>query len=147
MDAQRRLLGELQRGAAAPGSLGGGWRSTMKLPLQITFRHLTPSQSVEAAVKEKADQLDRFCSTIIGCRVAIELIHHKHDTNSVYHVRIDLTVPGDELVVGRDVRLGPVHQDVYVAIREAFHAMRRQVEDYVRRCRGYVKSPRPPAGR
>lgn len=107
----------------------------MKLPLQITFRHFPHSNAVEAAIREKAAELDRFCPRIMGCRVALDLFHHKHKKNNVYHVRIDLTVPHDELVVGRDCRQGPAHQDVYVAIRDAFNAARRQLEDYAQRLR------------
>jgi cold shock CspA family protein len=61
----------------------------------------------------------------------------------VYHVRIDLTVPGDELVVSRDPGKDQAHEDVYVAIRDAFDAARRQLEDHARQQRLQVKTHEP----
>lgn len=110
--------------------------------LQITFRHLSHSDAVEAAVREQAARLERFYRHIIACRVAVELAQHKQANNAVYHVRIDVTVPGEELVVGRDLRRATPHQDVFLAVHEAFRAMQRRLEDYARVQRGDVKPHR-----
>lgn len=112
----------------------------MKLPVQITFRGFPPSEAIEAAVRERAGKLDRFYSGIMGCRVVVEAPHRHHRDGRIYHVRIDLTVPGGELVVKRDPARHGAHQDVYVAIRDAFDAARRQLEDYARRQRLRVKT-------
>lgn len=106
----------------------------MKQPLQITFHGLEPSAAVEAAAREKADKLDQFCADIMSCRVAIELLHKHRHQGRPFAVRIDLTVPGHELAVDR-----VQHEDVYVALREAFDGMRRQLEDRVRQTRGQQK--------
>jgi hypothetical protein len=73
---------------------------------------------------------------------------HRHQrTERLYLVTIRLTVPGEELVTGREHHLHPGHADPYVAVREAFHAARRELEDYVRRMRGDVKHhEEPPHG-
>ncbi|WP_455235090.1 HPF/RaiA family ribosome-associated protein [Thiogranum longum] len=112
----------------------------MKLPLEIVFRNLEPSDAVEAKVRERAEKLENFCKDIMRCEVVIEAHHKHHHQGNLYHVRIDLTVPEAELVASRDPAEHQAHEDVYVAIRDAFDAMRRQLEDYTRRRRGKVKT-------
>ncbi|HHO68640.1 MAG TPA: HPF/RaiA family ribosome-associated protein [Gammaproteobacteria bacterium] len=116
----------------------------MKLPLEIVFRNLEPSEAIEARVRERAEKLERFHQDIMSCRVVIETDHKHHHKGNLYHVRIDLTVPGAELVANRQPYKNHAYEDVYVAIRDAFDAIRRQLEDYVRRRRGHVKHHEPP---
>ena len=112
----------------------------MKLPLQVTFRGMEPSDAVEARVREKAAKLDEFCDDIMGCRVAVEVPHRRHHQGTLYRVRVDLTLPDEELVVSREPSRDHAHEDVYVAIRDAFDAAKRQVEDYVRLRRAVTKT-------
>jgi len=58
----------------------------------------------------------------------------------LYHVRVDLKVPGNEIVVKRDPPEHHSHEDIHVAVRDCFDAVRRQLEDHVRRRRGDVKT-------
>jgi len=119
----------------------------MKLPLEIVFRNLKPSPAIETKVRERAEKLDTFCSDIMSCRVVVEADHKHHHKGNLYHVRIDVTVPGSELVANREPHQKQAHEDVYVAIRDSFDAMRRQLEEHVRRRRGKVKTHEvPPHG-
>lgn len=111
----------------------------MKLPVQIIFRNMVSSAAVEAAVRERADKLDQFYEHIMSCRAVIELHHRHHHQGNLYHVRVDLKVPDAEIVASREPAEHHAHEDVYVAIHDAFDAVRRQLEDYVRRRRGVVK--------
>ena len=111
----------------------------MQLPLQITFRDMAPSPAVEAHIRERADALDRFFKRIIACRVVIEASTGRRRKGKLYHVRVDLTVPGREIVVKRDPAQHHAHEDILVAIRDAFDAVRRQLEDHARDARGDVK--------
>jgi len=107
----------------------------MKIPLQVTFRDMQSSDAVETRIREKADKLGRFYDRIMGCRVVVEMPQrHKHQ-GKLHSVRIDLTVPGAELVANQTQ-----HEDVYIAIRDAFTAITRQLEDYVHKQRGDVKT-------
>jgi hypothetical protein len=100
----------------------------------------------------------------MGCQVLVELAQRHHERGNHYHVRIDLKVPGDELVVVHDASLHAAEKDLQatetaqraeprperkhaaVAVREAFDIARRQLQDYGRRQRGSVKAhPRKPA--
>jgi ribosomal subunit interface protein len=112
---------------------------------QITFRHVPPSPALEEAIREKAAKLDQFCDHIMGCRVVVEAPQHRHHRGNLYNLRIDVTVPGGELVVTRNPSQRHAHEDMYVVIRDAFDAMRRQLEDYVREERGAVKTHTEPA--
>lgn len=120
----------------------------MQLPLQVVFRNMQPSAAVEAKVRERADQLEQFYQPIMSCRVTVEAHHKHHHQGNLFHVRVDLKVPEAELVASRDPGEHHAHEDVYVAIRDAFDAIRRQLEDYVRRRRGHIKEHEtPPHGR
>ena len=112
----------------------------MQKPLEITFRHMAPSPALEAAVRDRAEKLEKFCDQIIGCRIVIESPHKHHHKGNLYHLRIDLTVPGDEIVVRRSPDEEQSYEDPYVAVRDAFDSVRRQLEDYVRVRRGKVKT-------
>ncbi|TNF39031.1 MAG: ribosome-associated translation inhibitor RaiA, partial [Gammaproteobacteria bacterium] len=73
----------------------------MQQPLQITFRDIPYSDALEADIREKAAKLDQFYDHIMSCRVVVELPHGHHHKGKLYHVTIDITVPGEELVVNR----------------------------------------------
>jgi len=107
----------------------------MQTPLQITLKDMPQSQAVETRIREKVDKLHRFHDRIMGCRVVVESPQQRQHQGKLYTVRIDLTVPGAELVANR-----AQDEDVYVAIREAFSAITRQLEEFARRQRGEVKS-------
>jgi ribosome-associated translation inhibitor RaiA len=107
----------------------------MKQPLDLRFLGMASSPAVEVAAREKAVKLERFRPDLMSCRVTIELLHKHKRQGKPYAVRIDITVPGHELSVDR-----VEDEDVYVALRDAFDDMRRQIEDSARRDRGQVKS-------
>jgi ribosomal subunit interface protein len=111
----------------------------MQEAIQITFRGMDPSEFIEARIQAKAADLERFCKDIVSCHVTVETQHHKHHKGNLYAVRIDLRVPGKEIVAGREHRQSHAHEDVYVAVRDAFDAAVRQLEDYTRLRRGDVK--------
>lgn len=120
----------------------------MRLPLQVVFHDLEPSPAIEAKIRERAEKLDLYYDQIMSCRVVVEAPHKHHHKGKLYHVRIGVTVPDEELVVSRDPGQHHAHEDVYVAIRDSFDAIRRQLEDYARRRRGKVKHHEtPPHGR
>jgi cold shock CspA family protein len=125
---------------------------------------MAPSEVVEAHIRQAAEKLDMFCDDIMHCRVLVEIPHQHHRKGKLYHVRIDLTVPGAEFVIKREPKLitdrplrfpkAPddvqleesrepskfaAHEDIQLSIRDAFDAARRKLQDYARRRRGVVK--------
>ncbi len=120
----------------------------MELPLQITFRGIPHSDALEADIRSKAEKLDQFYEKIMACRVMVEKPHGHQHKGELFHIRIDLTVPGGELVIRRGPDEHRAHEDPYVAVRDAFNAARRQLQDYARKQRGKVKHhEEPPHGK
>ena len=115
----------------------------MKIPLQITFRNMQHSAVIEANINEKASKLDRFYDRIMSCRVVVEASQRRHHQGNLYSVRIDITVPGKELAISRQENADP-----YVAVRDAFDAAVRLLEEHGRQLRGVVKAhAEAPTGR
>lgn len=106
----------------------------MQMPLQITIRDFEHSDALETHIREKAAKLDEFSEHITSCRVVVEVPHKHQHQGRQFNVRIDIGVPGSEIVVNHDH-----NEDVYVALRDAFDAAKRQLEDYARKIRGDVK--------
>jgi ribosomal subunit interface protein len=114
----------------------------MKLLLQITFRDMVPLPSVEPEIRRRADKLDQWMPDVMSCQVVVEAEGNRHRTGHVYRVRITVRVPDEEIVVGQR----PLDEDIHRAVRGAFDAADRQLEDYVRRRRGQVKQHQPAVG-
>lgn len=133
----------------------------MELPVQITFHNLEPSSDLEQWVQTEAAKLDKYYGRITSCRVLIEMPHAHRTTGNTYNVRIDLGVPGDELVVkyestlrapsrgrgdkrqSRRMEKEEAHKKPRAAIAAAFKLARRQLEDFAGKQRGEVKSHAP----
>jgi len=107
----------------------------MQRPLKITARDFTLSDAFDAEIREKAAALDTYYDRITGCDVTVEAPVEHHRKGGPFSVHIRLTVPGKELMANRQSEEG-----LAAAIREAFDAIRRQLEDYVRGLRGDVKA-------
>lgn len=119
----------------------------MQLPLQISFRGFPSSPSVEQAIQEKAQKLDQLHPNITSCRVMVEATHRHHHKGKLYHVRIELGVPQNELVISDEKHDKHSHEDVYVAIRDAFDAAKRQLKSHIQRLRHETKAREvPPHG-
>jgi cold shock CspA family protein len=117
----------------------------MQTQPQVSFDDLPVDEAVRNAVLDHVSQLERLSDRITGCHVVIAQPHRHHREGRLYSVRVDLLVPGGEIVVNRDHHLDHAHEDVYVAVRDAFLAARRRLEDHVRRMRGTEKAHPPRA--
>lgn len=128
----------------------------MILPVQVTFDNIAADAALEAEVRELAARLERYYSPITSCRVLVEMLG-RHIHGNLYHVRIDLGLPGGEIVVEtepdlhaglQDTRedrirksgeVSRLHRSPKRAILDAFGEMRRRLQDYARKQRGDVK--------
>ena len=107
----------------------------MQVPLELSTRRITLSPALEAELRKRATKLERHYDRITSCRIAVERPSNHHNEGGPYRVRLDITVPGSELVADKDA------EDLNMAIRDAFAAAERQVEEFARRRRGDVKTP------
>ncbi|MGF1609098.1 MAG: HPF/RaiA family ribosome-associated protein [Kiloniellales bacterium] len=120
----------------------------MDVPLEVSFHNMDRSEAVEAKVREKAQKLERYFGRITSCRVVVEAPERRHAKGNLYRVKIELGVPArPPLIVNRHPGDKHSHEDVYVAVRDAFDAARRQLEDYAGKLSGKVKTHEvPPHG-
>ncbi|MGA3000792.1 MAG: HPF/RaiA family ribosome-associated protein [Acetobacteraceae bacterium] len=109
------------------------------MDVQISFRGMEPSPAAEAQVQGRVDELEQFSDRISACRVVLETGDRHHRHGRIYHVRVDLTVAGGTVVANRDSGLNHAHEDLHVAIRDAFDAARRRLQDHMRRLDGQTK--------
>ncbi|HUA78140.1 MAG TPA: HPF/RaiA family ribosome-associated protein [Acetobacteraceae bacterium] len=116
----------------------------MQVPVQITLRNIASAPAVEALIREHIESLERFCGRIVSCNVVVEESTRRQHQGKLYHLRVNLAVPGREIVVKRDPSAHHAHEDILVAVRDAFDAARRQLEDYARTMRGDVKTHETP---
>lgn len=133
----------------------------MVLPTQITFRNMESSENVKEWIRAEAGKLETFYKPIMGCRVAVEIPHRHRRKGAAYGVRIDLTLPGGEIVVKRSPTLahrlrqvretavskheeldGP-RKNLRIAINQAFEAASRRLQEYARKQRREVKQHEP----
>jgi len=119
----------------------------MALEPLITFRHMDHDDALDATVRQKVAKLEKFFDRISKCEVMVEApaaAHHKQGAHT--RVRIAINVPGDELVVDRDPVGAADHDDPAVALRDAFEAATRMLQEYAQRRRGDVKNRDQPPG-
>jgi cold shock CspA family protein/ribosome-associated translation inhibitor RaiA len=103
------------------------------------------SDAIEAMVRDKAAGLDKFARDIMSCRIVIEPATKRRHNGNLYEVRLDITLSGEEIAVTREPGQRDEYKDIQIALRDAFDAAKRKLEDYVRRRRGDVKVHEAPS--
>ncbi|HVJ14290.1 MAG TPA: HPF/RaiA family ribosome-associated protein [Polyangiaceae bacterium] len=100
----------------------------MQSPLQITFRGCPSSDAVAERIRSKVAKLEQHYGRITSCRVVIE----SHQHHKTFRVSVDLMIPGAEILASHDPSHGSANEDLYVAIRDAFVAVDRRLQEQVR---------------
>ena len=91
----------------------------MQIPLQVSFRDISHSDFVERRIHEKVEKLKKYSKKITSCRVIVATPHRQRTKGKLYHVSIDLRLPGNKIVVARDPD-NHSHENVYIAVRDAY---------------------------
>jgi ribosome-associated translation inhibitor RaiA len=123
----------------SPSGQDCGGKSIVTIPVQITFRHMESSAAVETRIRELANHLGTFSDRIQGCRVVLDSPHRHHHQGKVFNVKVQLTVPGEDVVVDMERPQRDGHDDVYVVLRDAFDAAKRQLQQRMSSLRGDEK--------
>ena len=84
----------------------------MQLTPTITFRGVERTAALEAEIMTRLRKLETYYHRMMGCHVLVELVQRHHQAGNRYHVRIDLTVPGEEIVATHEAGLHATAQDV-----------------------------------
>ena len=96
---------------------------------QVVFRGIDHSQAVEEAVHKRAEKLQRYSDQIQSLRVTLESPHNNHHKGKVYHVGVEAFIPNHDIVVNHEQHDKHSHEDIYVAIRDTFDAVERQIKE------------------
>lgn len=107
----------------------------MQLPLQITLRNMDHSETLDQHIREKALKLEEFYPNLMRCQVMVEEQRRHKQQGKLFNVRVHLTMLGGEIAVNRHR-----HEDAYVALRDAFDAVKRKLEGFARTQRHAVKA-------
>ena len=96
---------------------------------QIAFLGMPASDPPRAEVNAWLVRLGALTAAMTGGRVEIEAVDQDRKERQ-YRVRMDLAMPHGVVIVAHDHPNNRAHEDVYVAIRNAFRAGRRELEAY-----------------
>jgi hypothetical protein len=123
--------------------------------VQISYRNVDQSDAIDRLIEAEAHKLEKFFARATGCRVLVERPHGRGGRE--YSVRVDITVPGDELAIthvpgvyreakqdpgdepprlSKSAEVDAAHKDLQLAVRDAFRKAGRRLQDYARRKRG-----------
>jgi len=111
----------------------------MQREANITWRGLEPTPFHDAEVRKYIDELDETSPRITGVDVVIERPHRSGQSGELFHVRVDVQLPGEVIVVTRDPPEHHAHEELHVAMRDAFRAARRRLEDHGRVVHGKLR--------
>lgn len=113
----------------------------MQTDPQITFRGLDRSPAAEAIIRERIAKLEQFHDRITSCRVTVEKVNRQGRKGHLFHVAVELEVPGGVVIVNRKPGDQNAHEEINVAIRDSFNAAQRQLGDHARKADGvHVKT-------
>jgi cold shock CspA family protein/ribosome-associated translation inhibitor RaiA len=98
------------------------------VPPEIAFRNVEPTEALRALIDEGIDSLEKVHPHLVSCRVMVE-----ENARGFPHVRLDLGIPGSEVVVHEEPPVDAQNREVPLAVREAFDIARRQLREHRKR--------------
>jgi len=125
----------LPNGAGAPATAKANGGS---VPLSIVFRNMEASVSVQAGALRHAAKLERKYGRIVSCRVTVEAPPLRQRKGRLFRATVELLLPGREISAKSADESRHAHEDATAALRDAFAAAERQLQDHVRR----ISAPR-----
>ncbi len=106
----------------------------MAIPVRITFRDIPSSEAVEAKIHERAAKLEKFAERATGLNVIVAAPHGRSQgptrKGQLYHFTLELLLPKGEVVVHKGDTGDHSHEDIYVAMRDAFKALERRAQEH-----------------
>ena len=95
---------------------------------QVVFHNIDQTDAITDAVQKRISKLERFCDQIITGRVVLDSPHNNHHKGKVYSVTVEIHTPVKEVRVNQDQHDNHAHEDLYIAIRDAFDVAERQLK-------------------
>ncbi|MDE2278844.1 MAG: ribosome-associated translation inhibitor RaiA [Xanthomonadaceae bacterium] len=112
----------------------------MDISTSISFDGMDASEALRQMILERARRLGRFAGDILACDVVVSAREHRHRHGNRYNVHARVTLRDQVVEIGRLNEANASYEDPYVAANQTFDALRRRIEDHVRRRRGDVKT-------
>ncbi len=109
---------------------------------QVVFKGIDHSQAVEEAVNKRLQKLERYSDEIHSLRVILDSPHNNHHKGKVFHVGVEALIPNHEIMVNNDQHDKHEHEDIYVAIRDAFDALERRIKEFYDKKRKLSRTPK-----
>lgn len=104
-----------------------------ELPVEVTFRNVDPSPAIETLVRQKVAKLHQLAARLTSCRVVVALPNRRHQQGKIFAVSIELELPAGNLWINRTPPMDHRHEDIRVAVQDAFDAAKRRLQDAVRK--------------
>ena len=95
---------------------------------QVVYHNIDQSPALSEKVVRRIEKLQRFSNDIIGGRVVLDSPHNNHQKGKVFSVTLEIHTSGKEVIVKQDQHDRAEHEDIYVAVRDAFNAAERQLK-------------------
>lgn len=93
------------------------------MPLQICYRNFPPSDALNQRIEELFERLEPAMHRIEFARVVVEQPHRHRAHGREFGIRLELKVPGKDIVLNRHPRLNHEDtRDVYHFLTELFDA-------------------------
>jgi putative sigma-54 modulation protein len=102
----------------------------MHTPVEIHFHGIEKSEAIEERVQEKVSKLAKHFGGMTRCRVVLEAPHRSPQKPKVFQIKIEISLPRRPPIVVCHEREGShAHEELPLAIRDAFEAALRKVDD------------------
>jgi len=95
---------------------------------EISYPDFEPLERIKVTIKKQLEKLERLFQGIINCHVFVRS-PHSHSKKPIFHIQIHLEIPGYDLYINREAQKDYAHQDINIAIRDAFNALKRQLRE------------------
>jgi len=117
----------------------------MQVPLKIAFKGCDASDATRSEIEKHASRLEKFHDRITSCQVVVEVPGTRHRKGDPFGIKVTVAMPGrKDIVVNKTHGDKPEHEHINVAVKDAFDAVERQIEDWAREKRGQVKAHEAP---
>lgn len=115
----------------------------MNTPLEISFKGLDKSLAIEAKIAERAAKLEKHFDRMTHCRVVVAAPHKHPHKGKTYEIKIDIGIPGAApLIVSHESSVGQAQEDLKIALRDAFDAAGRRLDELVEKMNGAARAER-----
>ncbi|MBL4748302.1 MAG: ribosome-associated translation inhibitor RaiA [Magnetovibrio sp.] len=103
----------------------------MQVPVKLSFHGCDHSDALESEIQGRLAKIENHYGRLTSCRIVVELPHKSHAQGKLFHVNIDMSIPGAGHVLYNEKGQDPAHEDVHIAVRDAFNAIESQVKKVV----------------